>query len=231
MLHAEFFSPVSNSSVYCYFYLEVNPYSQQGVKWLESARELGSHIKQEYSLNVYYVDGASVSHDAVEAVYAEFPIIIVVTLTTVFILIAISFKSISAPLRLVLTIVLTLAFCYGLTVLTYQFGILSWLKSDAVGNYGSVNWLPPGEYSYIHCVYRSNVVLYLVMCFTIIVGLALDYDVFLIGRVLEYREAGYTSDGSIIKGVYKTGYIITDAGIIMAIAVSIVNMIRMQFVI
>ena len=58
------------------------------------------------------------------------------------------------------------------------------------------------------------------MCFTIIVGLALDYDVFLIGRVLEYREAGYTSDGSIIKGIYKTGYIITDAGIIMDIAVS-----------
>ena len=58
------------------------------------------------------------------------------------------------------------------------------------------------------------------MCFTIIIGLALDYDVFLISRILEYREAGYSSDGSILKGIYKTGYIITDAGIIMAVAVS-----------
>ena len=144
MLYSEFFSTVKNSSVYCYFYLEVNPYTRDGVNWLESARKLGAHISQKYSLNVYYVDGCSVSHDAVEAVYEEFPVIIVVTLATVFLLIAVCFRSISVPLRLVLTIVLTLAFCYGLTVLTYQYGLLYWFKSDAVANYDSVIWLPPG---------------------------------------------------------------------------------------
>lgn len=38
--------------------------------------------------------------------------------------------------------------------------------------------------------------------------------------MLEYRLVGYTSDGSILKGLYKTGHIITAAGVIMAVAFS-----------
>ena len=56
------------------------------------------------------------------------------------------------------------------------------------------------------------------MTFSIIVGLGLDYDVFLISRVLEFRLRGYTNKASIVKGLYKTGHIITAAGIIMAVA-------------
>jgi uncharacterized membrane protein YdfJ with MMPL/SSD domain len=48
--------------------------------------------------------------------------------------------------------------------------------------------------------------------------LGLDYDVFLFSRVAEYRKMGYTDRAAILKGVYKTGGIITAAGIIMAIA-------------
>jgi uncharacterized membrane protein YdfJ with MMPL/SSD domain len=33
------------------------------------------------------------------------------------------------------------------------------------------------------------------MCFSIIVGLGLDYDVFLVTRVLEYRLEGHTDQG------------------------------------
>jgi len=58
------------------------------------------------------------------------------------------------------------------------------------------------------------------MAFSIIVGLGLDYDVFLISRVLEFRLHGYTNKASIVKGLYKTGHIITAAGIIMAVAFS-----------
>jgi len=58
------------------------------------------------------------------------------------------------------------------------------------------------------------------MTFSIIVGLGLDYDVFLISRVLEFREEAYTDNSSVLKGLYKTGGIITAAGIIMAVAFS-----------
>jgi uncharacterized membrane protein YdfJ with MMPL/SSD domain len=83
---------------------------------------------------------------------------------------------------------------YGLGVLVFEQGLLFWKKVEAL------YWLAP------------------VMSFSILVGLGLDYDVFLFSRVVEYRRMGYTDRASILKGVYKTGGIITAAGIIMAIA-------------
>jgi uncharacterized membrane protein YdfJ with MMPL/SSD domain len=56
------------------------------------------------------------------------------------------------------------------------------------------------------------------MAFSIIVGLALDYDVFLISRILEYRQEGLDHESSIVAGLYSTGGIITAAGLIMAVA-------------
>merc|ERR1712154_375703 len=58
-----------------------------------------------------------------------------------------------------------------------------------------------------------------VMTVTILIGLALDYDVFLFARIYEYRVmGGVPTHEAIIRGVYKTGSIITAAGIIMGIA-------------
>jgi len=59
-----------------------------------------------------------------------------------------------------------------------------------------------------------------VMCFSILVGLGLDYDIFLFSRVVEYRKLGYHDQAAIIKGIYRTGGIITAAGIIMFISFS-----------
>ena len=58
------------------------------------------------------------------------------------------------------------------------------------------------------------------MCTNILVGLCLDYDIFLFSRVREYRRKGYSTTLSIIFGVEHTGYLITYAGIIMAVAFS-----------
>ena len=56
------------------------------------------------------------------------------------------------------------------------------------------------------------------MAFSILVGLGLDYDLFLSLRIAEFRRLGFSNTASIRKGVYKTGSIITGAGLIMAIA-------------
>ena len=51
------------------------------------------------------------------------------------------------------------------------------------------------------------------------IGLALDYDVFLIRRIYEFRfHHNYQHDTSIVAGLDATGGIITAAGIIMAIS-------------
>ena len=52
------------------------------------------------------------------------------------------------------------------------------------------------------------------------VGLTLDYDIFLISRIYEYRRSGLSTKDSVIAGLYRTGGIITVAGAIMIMAFS-----------
>ena len=50
------------------------------------------------------------------------------------------------------------------------------------------------------------------------VGFVLDYDIFLLGRVFEFRTEGYSTSDALILGLEHTGGIITTAGIIMVSA-------------
>jgi len=53
---------------------------------------------------------------------------------------------------------------------------------------------------------------------TIIIGLALDYDIFLFARVLELRRKGFNNGAAVRGALCLTGPVITCAGLIMAIA-------------
>jgi len=112
------------------------------------------------------------------------------------------FCSCFVPIRLALTIAIPMSLVYGIAIYTYQDGLLKFLNIDAVGDTQGLYWLVP------------------VMTVTILCGLALDYDIFLFARIYEYRMVGLTTRQAIIFGVYKTGAIITAAGVIMSIAFS-----------
>eukprot|EP00913_Durusdinium_trenchii_P031947 g29921.t1 len=51
-------------------------------------------------------------------------------------------------------------------------------------------------------------------------GLGLDYDIFLVSRIVEFRKEGFNDPTSIVLGVANTGGIISGAGAIMALAFS-----------
>jgi RND superfamily putative drug exporter len=85
------------------------------------------------------------------------------------------------------------------SVWVFQGGNFEWASSN-LKSIHSLYWLVP------------------VMSFSILVGLGLDYDIFLVSRIYEYRLLGFTSDSAVVKGIYRTGSIITGAGVIMAIA-------------
>jgi uncharacterized membrane protein YdfJ with MMPL/SSD domain len=185
--------------------LAVNPFSDEGVQWLKSARETVERLEDGGALGGIKVDiqgSAAIEYDAVEAVYGAFPMVITITMLAVFLLMGIFFKSIVTPLRSVMSICMTLSFVFGLSVLVFQQGILNWTRIPSwTSTGGEISWLVP------------------VMSFSIIVGLALDYDVFLISRILEYRtDHGYDHRSSIVAGLHATGGIITAAGVIMAVA-------------
>lgn len=172
-------------------FLSENSFTDASVEWLVQSRSLLDSLQKNGDLKNYTVSlqgGASIEYDAEQAVEKGLNTMVFVTLLCVFIITSLFLRSIVAPLRSVLSIAITVATVYGLVVLVYEH------------NGGTVSWLT------------------VPMSFSIIVGLGLDYDIFLINGVLEYRIAGYDHYSSIVAGLYQTGSIITAAGIIMAVS-------------
>lgn len=130
-----------------------------------------------------------------------FPFIVCGCLSISFLVLAVAFKSILIPLRSMMSIILTQVFVFGLAVLTFQYGILDFLGL-------------PGLSSDL-----KGVELHMpIAVFSIIVGLALDYDIFLLTRAMEETSVHLDTKEGIRSGVAYTGSVITTAGIIMAFA-------------
>jgi len=81
-------------------------------------------------------------------------------------------------------------------------GWFNFLHFQGLQGYDAIYWAPP------------------IVSFSLIVGIGLDYDIFLLVRIKEYREMGYSTHEAIVLGYAKTGHIITAAGVIMAVAFS-----------
>lgn len=107
-----------------------------------------------------------------------------------FVMSGLAFRSLLIPIRLLLTILVTLVVVSGGAVLVYQ---------ELMGLDG-LYWVVP------------------ISCSCLIVGLSLDYDVFLISRVFEERLRGYTTEASILRAMERQSTTITTAGIIMTVA-------------
>jgi hypothetical protein len=178
----------------------------QAESFVKIVREvLKSGSSEEYSF--YLHGGSSGMVDTVTSIYFYFPTMIGVTIGCVYIIVccnpvslflynlclfffffevAIWFRSAFSPLRCVFTIALTISWVYALSVAVFQFGWLNWLDSSLKISDG-IYWMDP------------------IVTFPIIVGLALDYDIFLMSRIVEYKKLGYSDPGAILHGMEKTG--------------------------
>ena len=180
--------------------LTIDPLSVDGGKWLKTVRSKLAEKSASNGYEYYLTGGDAVGYDAVTEVFGLFPRAIGVTLAFVFVFVGVSFKSFFVPLRSCISLATTLAITYGLAVLVYQHGILAWTDLPGLSNMGALGWLAPA------------------MMFSVIIGFGLDYDIFLLTRILEYRESGLSEKDSILSGLAQTGSIITAAGLIMSIA-------------
>jgi RND superfamily putative drug exporter len=129
------------------------------------------------------------------------PIIILLVLGLSFILLTVVFRSIVVPAKAIVMNLLSVGAAYGLITLIFQQGGPSWAKSIAGAlNFTQVqaieSWLP-------------------LFLFSILFGLSMDYQVFLLSRIRE--EYDKTSDNSeaVAYGLRTTGGIITGAAVIM----------------
>jgi uncharacterized membrane protein YdfJ with MMPL/SSD domain len=121
------------------------------------------------------------------------PMVLVVT----FIVLAAVFRSVLIPLKAIVMNLLAVLASYGFLVLVFQ---------DGIGA-GMIGLVPPGGLN-------SFIVL---MLFTILFGLSMDYEVFLLSRVREEYERTGDNAAAVAGGLAHTGGLITSAALIMVV--------------
>jgi uncharacterized membrane protein YdfJ with MMPL/SSD domain len=125
------------------------------------------------------------------------PIVIAFVLALTFVLLTLAFRSIVVALTAIAVNLLSVGAAYGLLVLVFQEGV----GGDLFG-FGQVDrieaWVP-------------------VFLFSVLFGLSMDYQVFLLSRIRErYTSTGDTTEG-IIFGVGTTARLITGAALIIIV--------------
>lgn len=170
--------------------------------------------------------------DAIATVYDAFPLVITATFACAFAVILLAFRSLFVPLRAVLSIALTVGWVYGLLVWVYQEGGAK--PSEHSNAALSEHTRTPAAHSVRVPVRMAGLEwtriaslqptpqgvswIVPVITFAVLVGLGLDYDVFLLTRVYEIRLAGATNTRALTQGLVRSGNVITAAGLIMSIA-------------
>jgi RND superfamily putative drug exporter len=128
------------------------------------------------------------------------PIVIAFVLALSFVLLLLAFRSIAIPLTAIAVNLLSVGAAYGLLVLVFQKGV----GADLLG-FTQVEridaWIP-------------------VFLFSVLFGLSMDYQVFLVSRIHErWSATGDTAD-AIVHGVASTARLITGAAAIIIVVFS-----------
>jgi putative drug exporter of the RND superfamily len=133
------------------------------------------------------------------AVYGNTPLMIALLALIMFVLLTRAFRSPVLAAKAVIVNLLTLA---------ATFGILTWFWQDGHGS------------SAIFGIPATGAVTFWVpiTVFAFLFGLSMDYEVFLLSRIREARDAGHSTPDSVVEGVSRTGRLITCAALILFLA-------------
>ncbi|HSB39234.1 MAG TPA: MMPL family transporter [Gaiellaceae bacterium] len=126
---------------------------------------------------------------------AKAPIVFAFVLTLAFALLLLAFRSIVIALKAILLNLLSVGAAYGVLILTFQYGWGEGLL-DFTSNGGIAFWLP-------------------IFMFVILVGLSMDYHVFILSRIREAYDRGLSTEDAIESGITKTAGVVTSAALVM----------------
>jgi RND superfamily putative drug exporter len=143
-----------------------------------------------------YVGGETAgSVDASSYLSSRLPWVIATVLMLSFLLLMAAFRSLAIPAKAVIVNLLSVAAAYGVIVAVFQWG---WLGGFfGIGATGPIDpWIP-------------------LMMFTILFGLSMDYEVFLLSRIREEWRLSGDNSTAVADGLAKTARVITAAAAIM----------------
>ena len=171
--------------------LSNEPYTDQAISTLMKVRQNISLLQANDKLlssSTMLVGGETASvADLASSSAADYLNMTVLVLVGVFIVLMIALGSIFTPLRLIFTILLSISWAMAAVIYIFH----TYIGMELI-------WILP------------------IMLLVIMLGLGLDYDIFLVTRIREYVVSGSKDDEAIETAVERTGGIITATGLVTA---------------
>jgi RND superfamily putative drug exporter len=180
--------------------LSIDPFSPEAHDWIIDVRDNILPSFNEFESYDIHIGGLSATLvDVSEVTYSYFPIMILTVLLLIAFLVGFMYKSVFVPIRLLATILLTISFNYGLAVLFFEGHWGAFLK-PSINDLTGLFFMVP------------------VMTFSILIGLGMDYDLFILGRIKEGVWNGKSTKEAIADALHHTGSVVTGAALIMVLA-------------
>jgi RND superfamily putative drug exporter len=139
------------------------------------------------------------NQDFVDAIYGSFPVMIALIAVLTFLLLARAFRSLLLPLKAVILNVISVAAAWGVITLVWQQGYGSNAIWGIAATHSVDSWIP-------------------LMVFAFLFGLSMDYEVFILSRMREEYDATGSTDTAVVRGIGRTGRLVTSAALILFLA-------------
>lgn len=133
------------------------------------------------------------------AIYGSFPVMIALIAVLTFLLLARAFRSLVLPLKAVILNVISVGAAWGVITLVWQDGHGSNLLWGIAATHSVTAWIP-------------------LIVFAFLSGLSMDYEVFILSRMREEFDRGGATDAAVVRGVARTGRLVTSAALILFLA-------------
>jgi RND superfamily putative drug exporter len=172
---------------------------REQVDWVRDLRKSGAPAFTGVAGSTLLVGGIPALNADYQTIVSQHfgPVMAMVVGATLIALMA-GFRSLFAAVKAIALNLLSVAASFGALVLVFQDGHGSGLLGVPGGS-GSIFPLVP------------------IVAFAIVFGLSMDYEVFLVARVLEARRGGMSEEEAIPEGLCRTAGLITSAAAIMIV--------------
>jgi len=169
------------------------------VDWVRELRKTGAPALTGVPGATLLVGGIpALNADYETIVRTRFPYVMSLVVGCTFLALLCGFRSVFVAAKAIALNLLSVAASFGALVLVFQYGYGSRLLGVPAGT-GSIFPLVP------------------IVTFAIVFGLSMDYEVFLVARVLEARRSGLSEVEAIPEGMARTAGLITNAAAIMIV--------------
>jgi RND superfamily putative drug exporter len=172
---------------------------REQVDWVRELRKTGAPALTGVAGATMLVGGIpALNADYETIVRNRFPFVMSLVVGGTFLALLCGFRSIFVAVKAIVLNLFSVAAAFGALVLVFQDGYGSRFLG-VPGGTGSIFPLVP------------------IVTFAIVFGLSMDYEVFLVARVLEARRSGLSEEEAIPEGMARTAGLITSAAAIMIV--------------